>query len=51
MANNEKTSKKIATIASQLLRDGSSSKEVKRVAGSALTQAADKKNKKNTNKK
>lgn len=50
MANNEKTSKKIATIASKLLRDDSSSKEVKRVAGSALTQAADKK-KKTKNKK
>lgn len=43
MANNEKTSKEIAKIASKLLRDSSSSKEVKQVAGSALTQVADKK--------
>jgi hypothetical protein len=45
MADNEKTSKKIATLASKLLRDSKSSKEVKRIAVSALTQTADKKKK------
>ena len=41
--NNEKTSKKVAKIASELLRDKKSSKKVKAVAASALTQAANKK--------
>lgn len=46
MARNEKTSKKVAKKASKLLRDKKSSKAVKSVAGSALTQAPDKKKKK-----
>ena len=41
--NNEKTSKKVAKIASELLRDPKSPKKVKTVAASALTQAANKK--------
>lgn len=41
--NNEKTSKKVAKIASELLRDKKSTKKVKTVAASALTQAANKK--------
>lgn len=43
MGNNEKTSKKVASIASKLLKDPKSSKDVKAVAASALTQAKDKK--------
>ena len=45
MARNEKTSKKIAKIASKALRDpGSVNKtEIKKLAGSALTQTPDKK--------
>lgn len=43
MANNEKTSKKVASIASKLLKDPKTSKDVKTVAASALTQAKDKK--------
>lgn len=43
MAANEKTSGRIAKIASKLLRKKSTSEKVKKVAGSALTQAADKK--------
>jgi hypothetical protein len=46
MASNEKTSKKVASIASKLLRDPKVSKKVKSVAASALTQAPDKKSKK-----
>lgn len=45
MAKNEKTSKKIASIASKLLKNPRSSKDVKSVAASALTQAPDKKKK------
>lgn len=45
MAENEKTSKKVAKLASQLLKDPKSSKAVKSVAASALTQTADKKKK------
>jgi hypothetical protein len=46
MAKNEKTSKKVATEASKVLRDPKSTKIEKSVAGSALTQSADKKKKK-----
>lgn len=46
MAKNEKTSPKVAKIASKLLRNPKTPKEVKTVAASALTQAADKKKKK-----
>lgn len=45
MAKNEKTSKEVASKASKLLRSKKSSKTVKSVAGSALTQAPDKKKK------
>lgn len=47
MADNEKTSKKVATKASKILRDPKSTKDQKSVAASALTQTADKKKKKN----
>jgi hypothetical protein len=43
MAKNEKTSKSVASKASKLLRDPKSSKTVKSVAASALTQAPNKK--------
>lgn len=43
MAKNEKTSDKVAKIASKLLKDPTTTKEVKTVAASALTQAPDKK--------
>ena len=43
MAKNERTSKKVASQASKILRDGRSSKASKSVAASALTQAANKK--------
>ncbi len=43
MAKNEKTSKSVASTAGKLLADPKSSKAVKSVAASALTQAADKK--------
>lgn len=43
MAKNEKTSPAVATKASKLLRNLKSSKDVKSVAASALTQAKDKK--------
>lgn len=43
MSNDEKTSKKVASLASKLLKDPKTSKEVKSVAASALTQAPDKK--------
>ncbi|MCF8241717.1 MAG: hypothetical protein K9J16_10055 [Melioribacteraceae bacterium] len=43
MARNEKTSKRVATKASKLLRNPKSSKTVKSVAASALTQRPDKK--------
>ena len=46
MAKNEKTSKSVASKASKLLSDPKSSKAVKSVAASALTQAVDKKKKK-----
>lgn len=43
MSNDEKISKKVASLASKLLKDPKTSKEVKSVAASALTQAPDKK--------
>ena len=43
MAKNEKTSKKVASTAAKILRNPKSSKAAKSVAGSALTQAPDKK--------
>lgn len=46
MAKNEKTSKKVGSTASKLLRDKKTPKDVKSVAGSALTQRPDKKKKK-----
>ncbi len=46
MAKNEKTSLKVAKIASKLLKDPKTTKNVKSVAASALTQAQDKKKKK-----
>jgi len=46
MSKNEKTSKLVASKASKLLSDPKSSKIVKSVAASALTQAPDKKKKK-----
>lgn len=45
MAKNEKTSKPVATKAAKLLKKPSSPKDVKSVAGSALTQSPDKKKK------
>lgn len=41
MAKNEKTSKAVASKAANLLKSKSSSKAVKSVAGSALTQRPD----------
>ncbi|MDQ7731606.1 hypothetical protein QT231_02780 [Halomonas sp. SpR1] len=46
MAKNEKTSAKVASAASKVLRDPKSSKAEKSVAASALTQAPDKGKKK-----
>jgi len=43
MGKNEKTSNRVATIASGLLRNPNTPKAVKRVAGSALTQRPNKK--------
>jgi hypothetical protein len=43
MAKNEKTSKRVAAEASKVLRNPKSTKIEKSVAGSALTQAPDKK--------
>lgn len=45
MAKNETTSKPVASKASQILRDPKSTKAEKSVAGSALTQVANKKGK------
>ncbi len=42
MAKNEKTSPRIAKIASKLLKDPNSSADVRALAGSVLTQAEDK---------
>lgn len=46
MAKNEKTSPKVAKIASELLKNPKTPAKVKSVAASALTQAPDKKKKK-----
>jgi len=46
MARNERTSKSVAKKASKILRDNRYSKTSKSVAGSALTQAPDRKKKK-----
>lgn len=46
MANNEKTSKSVASIASKILKSEKYSADVKKVAASALTQAKDKSKKK-----
>jgi len=48
MANNEKTSKPIAKIASKALKtpEKVTKKEIQKLGGSALTQTADKKKKK-----
>lgn len=46
MAKNEKTSKKVASTASKLLKNPKTPKDVKSVAASALTQTANKKKKK-----
>ena len=43
MARNEKTSPRVAKIASKLLKDPNVATKVKSVAASALTQTADKK--------
>lgn len=47
MVKNEKTSKKVASIASRGLKNPGSltNKEVRKIAGSVLTQAPDKKKK------
>ncbi len=42
MANNEKTSARVAKIASKLLKDPKSSADVKTIAASVLTQVKDK---------
>jgi hypothetical protein len=46
MANNEKTSKDVASKASKILKNPKSAKDAKSVAGSALSQAPDKKKRK-----
>ena len=46
MARNEKTSKSVASKASKILRNPRASKAAKSVAGSALTQAPDKRKRK-----
>ncbi|MCX7563430.1 hypothetical protein OS176_07740 [Xanthomonadaceae bacterium XH05] len=46
MSKNEKTSKGVASKAAKLLRNPASSKAVKSVAGSTLTQAPNRKGKK-----
>jgi hypothetical protein len=46
MAKNEKTSKRVAKIASKQLRSKKTSSPAKSTAGSALTQAPDKKRRK-----
>jgi len=45
MAKNERTSKTVASQAAKILRDPKATKAEKSVAGSALTQKADKKKK------
>lgn len=46
MSKNERTSKSVATKAAKVLKDPSSSKAMKSIAASALTQAPDKKKRK-----
>jgi len=46
MARNEKTSKRVGSKAAKLLRSSKSRRNVKSVAGSALTQMPDKKKRK-----
>jgi hypothetical protein len=46
MARNEKTSKKVASKTSKLLRSKKTSPDVKSIAASVLTQAPDKKKRK-----
>lgn len=46
MATNEKTSKRLAKLAAEALSDPCASKREKALAGSALTQAPDRKRKK-----
>ena len=46
MSKNERTSKSVATTASKVLKDPSSTKAMKSIAASALTQAPDKKKRK-----
>lgn len=43
MSKNERTSKEVAKLASKLLKNPNTSKDVKSVAASALTQTVDKK--------
>ena len=45
MAKNEKSSKRLGKLASQVLKNPKSSKTVKSLAGSVLTQRPDKKKK------
>jgi hypothetical protein len=45
MAKNEKTSKRVGTLASKALRSSKTSKNTKSIAGSALTQRPDRKKK------
>lgn len=42
MAQNEKTSKRLATLAAKVLADPKASEDAKSLAGSVLTQAPDK---------
>ena len=51
MGKNEKTSKRVASAASKVLRDPKSSRAAKSVAASALTQAPDKRKAKAKRKK
>ncbi len=46
MVRNEKTSKKVASKAAKLLRNPKTPKNIKSIAGSALTQAPNKKKRK-----
>jgi hypothetical protein len=44
MSKNEKSSKELASLAGKVLQQQSSTQAAKKLAGSVLTQAADKKN-------
>ncbi|MBA2479250.1 MAG: hypothetical protein H0V44_01205 [Planctomycetes bacterium] len=46
MAKNERTSKSVAAKASKVMKDPKSSKQMKSIAASALTQTADRKKRK-----